>query len=53
MELWEPAKMDLLGRYPRGHPYHQNNLVLRFFPLVMTIILLGLVAIGFFRWLGQ
>lgn len=37
-EWWEPCVREMLGRYPRGHPYHQDNPLIRYYPLAMTAL---------------
>lgn len=42
-EIWEPMKDELLGRYPPGHPYHQENPLIRYYPLTMTVAFIGML----------
>jgi hypothetical protein len=54
-EFWEPARRELLGLYPPGHPYYQENPIVRFYPMVMTVLVVGAIVVsviaGVLRWL--
>lgn len=43
-EWWDPMMRELFGRYPVGHPYHQESALLRYYPLAVAGALLGLLV---------
>lgn len=45
-ELWEPFMTEMLGRYPPGHRYHQDNPLLRYYPAAMTLLFVGGLVVG-------
>lgn len=45
-EWCQPLVRELLGRYPPGHPYHQDNPILRFYPLAMTTLFVGMIVVS-------
>ena len=45
-EWVQPVGRELLGRYPPGHPYHQDNPILRFYPLAMTALFVGMIVVS-------
>jgi hypothetical protein len=45
-DFWEPAWRDLLGDYPRGHPYHQDNPLIRYYALAVTIFVVAVIVVS-------
>jgi hypothetical protein len=50
-EWWDPARRDLMGAYPPGHRYYQENPIIRFYPLAMTVLFGGPFVVRFIKWL--
>jgi hypothetical protein len=52
-ELWEPLVCELLGRYPIGHRYHQRNPIIRYYPIVVTVVFLSVIFRALYLWLAK
>lgn len=48
-EIWEPLLCELLGRYPQGHRYYQENPLLRYYPAIATVLAIAVLIMGFLR----